>query len=218
MSSSQITPSNTNQLPAFWISTLRGLRNGIYYGGKVRFMHALVITILFKKGTLKDKASHIVQLTTEHAKNLGSYVFTFKALLYLLCRITGKRQKVNHLVSGFLSGYICFRQNTPVNYQITLYLLSRILVGGAQRLADKTGILKDANAYPILAAVCWALVMFLYEDDASTLQPSLKSSMDFLYRDSEQYKSWADFVPIALPDFVVKFINKIIQQYKIQHK
>lgn len=218
MSSSPDVVSGTIPVPNFWISTLRGLRNGIYYGGKVRFMHALVITILFKKGSMKEKAKNIIELTAEHAKNLGSYVFTFKVILFLLYKLAGKQQKVNHLISGFLAGYVCFKKNTPVNYQITLYLLSRILVGGAQHLSNKTGLFKDVNAYPVLTAVCWALVMFLYEDDSSTLQPSLRYSMDFLYKDSEKFESWADFVPIALPDFVIKFVNRTIQQYKLQNK
>ena len=29
------------------ISAIRGLRNGLYYGGKVRFAHAIVMAILF---------------------------------------------------------------------------------------------------------------------------------------------------------------------------
>lgn len=31
---------------------VRGLRNGMYYGGKIRFMHSLVIMILFGKGNI----------------------------------------------------------------------------------------------------------------------------------------------------------------------
>jgi hypothetical protein len=31
-----------------FLSALRGARNGIYYGAKIRFMHAVVMTILFK--------------------------------------------------------------------------------------------------------------------------------------------------------------------------
>ena len=30
-------------------SAVRGARNGIYYGANIRFMHALVMTFLFKK-------------------------------------------------------------------------------------------------------------------------------------------------------------------------
>jgi hypothetical protein len=29
------------------ISAIRGFRNGLYYGGKVRFAHAIVMAILF---------------------------------------------------------------------------------------------------------------------------------------------------------------------------
>jgi peroxisomal membrane protein 4 len=29
------------------VSAIRGLRNGLYYGGKVRFAHAIVMAILF---------------------------------------------------------------------------------------------------------------------------------------------------------------------------
>ena len=30
------------------MSSIRGARNGIYYGAKIRFMHAVVMTFLFK--------------------------------------------------------------------------------------------------------------------------------------------------------------------------
>ena len=31
------------------LAVLKGLRNGLEYGSKVRFVHSLVITMLFKK-------------------------------------------------------------------------------------------------------------------------------------------------------------------------
>lgn len=31
------------------ISSFRGARNGVYYGAKIRFMHAIVMTFLFKE-------------------------------------------------------------------------------------------------------------------------------------------------------------------------
>jgi peroxisomal membrane protein 4 len=33
------------------LSVLKGFRNGVVYGAKVRFPHALVMTILFKTGS-----------------------------------------------------------------------------------------------------------------------------------------------------------------------
>lgn len=38
----------------------------------------------------------------------------------------------------------------------------------------------------ILAAFCWGLVMWLFHVDKSTLQPSLTSSMQFLYIESSK--------------------------------
>ena len=44
-------------------SSLLGLRQGIYYGGKIRFFHALVMTFLFRPGSIKSKIITVIQLT-----------------------------------------------------------------------------------------------------------------------------------------------------------
>lgn len=62
-----------------------------------------------------------------------------------------------------------------------LYLLSRNIMGGLQNLKNKAAI-PQKNYFPIIALICWAAVMFLFEDDKSALQPSLASSMNFLYK------------------------------------
>jgi peroxisomal membrane protein 4 len=59
-------------------------------------------------------------------------------------------------------GYIVFgRKNTPVNMQIVLYLLSRVIVGGAKNL-QKRKKLPSMKFFHILAAISWGLVMFLH--------------------------------------------------------
>lgn len=65
-----------------------------------------------------------------------------------------------------------------------MYIFSRVLVGFVEKLV-KLRILPNWKAYPYFAAVVWAVIMFLFEDDPSTLQPSLKNSMQFLYKDSD---------------------------------
>jgi hypothetical protein len=42
--------------------------------------------------------------------------------------------------------------------------------------------------------------MFLFETNKSSLQPSLSSSMQFLYKDSDRTTGWRDFVPIYIPE------------------
>lgn len=117
------------------MSSLKGLRNGIYYGGKVRFLHSLVMTILFKKdGTLFDKLKYILKLTLEHAKNLGLFVFCYKSFVCLLNRISNKQRKIHSLISGFIFGYLIFGKKTVINQQLVLYILSRIIYGAAVSL------------------------------------------------------------------------------------
>jgi len=86
-------------------------------------------------------------------------------------------------------------------------------MGGAENLVKKKK-LPDISMFPALAAICWGMVMFLFEDDSSSLQSSLTSSMEFIYRDSENWKSWADFVPFHIPRALFEAINKIIASYK----
>jgi len=207
--------SDTNSVvPAnFFVSTLRGLRNGMYYGGKVRFTHALVMTFLFRKGPIGDKLKNICELTFEHAKNLGLYVFLYKAIVYILTKLRGKPSKIHAFIGGVIAGYIIFRKKTSVNYQIVLYLFSRIIMGSAENLVKKKKI-PDVSLFPALAAICWGVVMVLFEDDPTSLQSSLASSMDFIYKQSETYSSWADFVPFAIPGPLLEVINKLLASLK----
>ena len=65
---------------------LKGWRNGVYYGGKVRFVHSLVMMLLFKPKT-KANLLQIFRLTYEHAYNLGKFVVIYKLLVQLLSKL-----------------------------------------------------------------------------------------------------------------------------------
>ncbi len=87
-----------------------------------------------------------------------------------------------------------------VNYQIVMYLLSRIMIASVRLLASR-GVqpfarVTFARAYPWLAAGTWALVMWLYEAHSKMLHPSLAGSMDFLYHDANTWpRGLLDFAP-----------------------
>jgi hypothetical protein len=49
----------------------------------------------------------------------------------------------------------------------------------------KIEFIEKNYGYYLLAAVCWGVVMYMFEKDKNTLQPSLKSSMEFLYKESD---------------------------------
>jgi hypothetical protein len=74
-----------------------------------------------------------------------------------------------------------------VNYQIVLYLMSRVAVATGRVLAAKgvapfnSDRLAFSRSYPYLACLTWAGVMWLYENEPGTLQNSLVKSMDEIY-------------------------------------
>lgn len=91
-------------------------------------------------------------------------------------------------VAGAIGGYIIWGRYSNVNYQLILYLTSRILVG-CIKLAREKGIrpfswkrLDFTNSYPYGAAMIWGTVMMLFEEYPDVLHPSLRRSMDEIYR------------------------------------
>ena len=91
-------------------------------------------------------------------------------------------------LAGAAGGYIVWGRYSAVNYQLVLYLASRILVG-CMKLASEKGVppfswkrLTFTKTYPWAAAGVWGMVMMLFEEYPETLHPSLKRSMDEIYR------------------------------------
>ncbi len=89
-------------------------------------------------------------------------------------------------------GGLVFGKKTPINYQINLYLLSRITIALAEKVHNKyleqneeitteqISTIKK-HSFRILAALVWGLVMWLFFINQKVLQPSLASSMNHLY-------------------------------------
>lgn len=105
-------------------------------------------------------------------------------------------EPIHSFLAGAIGGYFVWGRYSSVNYQIVLYLTSRILVGlwkrqfeharqkeGHDKRAISVAMLDRTTAlYPIAAATVWGIVMYLFETHPDVLHPSLKSSMDEIYR------------------------------------
>jgi peroxisomal membrane protein 4 len=50
------------------------------------------------------------------------------------------------------------------------------------------------RSFAIKATVVWGLVMWLFENHRASLQPSLQSSMQYLYKDSNYWTGFLDFL------------------------
>ncbi|KAL9179301.1 hypothetical protein ACHAXT_008591 [Thalassiosira profunda] len=97
-------------------------------------------------------------------------------------------QPYHAFLAGAVGGYYVWGRYSGVNYQLILYLASRILVG-CIKLASEKGIppfawkrLSFAKTYPWAAAGIWGTVMMLFEKHPEVLHPSLRRSMDEIYR------------------------------------
>uniref|UniRef100_A0A4W3GUA3 Peroxisomal membrane protein 4 n=1 Tax=Callorhinchus milii TaxID=7868 RepID=A0A4W3GUA3_CALMI len=165
------------------------------YGAKIRAPHALVMTLLFKSGSLLDKLKAIVMATYTHSRNLACFVFTYKGLLAAQRWLRGDRAQFHSFLAACVGGWLVFGDNNHINSQINMYLLSRVLFG-LSRLAVEKGVVNvpKRDPFPLFSALVWGAVLWLFEYHPHTLQPSLQSSMTYLYDDSDVWHDVSDFL------------------------
>ncbi|XP_016368321.1 peroxisomal membrane protein 4 [Sinocyclocheilus rhinocerous] len=177
------------------LAVVKGFRNGAVYGAKIRAPHALVMTFLFRSGSLREKLRAIAQATYTHSRNLACFVFTYKGLQALQQRLQGRPLQSHSFLAACVGGWLVFGENNNINSQINMYLLSRILFA-LSRLAVEKGFIPQPkkDPFPLFAALVWGIVLWLFEYHPHTLQPSLQSSMNYLYHDSNTWHDISDFL------------------------
>lgn len=125
---------------------------------------------------------------------------------------TSREHPADALVAGCLGGYLVFGQRArrtggipSVNMQIVIYVFARAVLALA-KLAVKPGhglpyVSDEARskaishyAWPAFAAGSWGMVMWLFRWYPAELQGSLRSSMVYIYRDSNQWDSLRNFI------------------------
>lgn len=192
--------------PAYhdYLAVLKGARNGFVYGVKVRFPHALVMSVLFGRGDWKARAWVIFRATRQHAFNLAKFVTLYKTILLLQKKFNGgKERSADTFVAGLLGGYAVFGDRNAVNEQIVLYVVSRVVASFIPRSSSPyntspqsalaTSAVKPipphSKYFTVFAALSWGAVMWLFQHRGETIQPGMFNSMQYLYRDSE---TWND--------------------------
>ncbi|GAB6026575.1 Peroxisomal membrane protein 4 [Chamberlinius hualienensis] len=177
------------------LALIKGFRNGVVYGAKIRAPHSLVMTFLFKEGSLKDKFTFITKATINHSRNLAYFTVVYKLCKILLVR-NGKQHPLHVFIAGCITGFIVFNKKTPVSNQILLYLLSRAMLGLAN-LAVKRGTVslpKGFVPFPWFASFIWGLTMLLFEYERDTLPDSQVASLVYLHEDINAWHSLKDFI------------------------
>ncbi|XP_069100031.1 peroxisomal membrane protein 4 isoform X4 [Pleurodeles waltl] len=161
-----------------------------------KYQAALSVIKGFRNGAvLQDKLKSIALATYTHSRNLAYFVFTYKGLLALQKYLRGERLQIHSFLAACVGGWLVFGENNHINSQINMYLLSRILFGLSRLAVEKGYIIEpEHDPFPIFAAAVWGIVLWLFEHHRQTLQPSLQSSMTYLYDDSNVWHDVSDFL------------------------
>ena len=171
------------------LSIVRGVRQGLVYGAKIRAPHASVMVFLFRDGTFVEKLRVILKLTVQHAKNLAKFTGMYKSMLLLLRLALGDAGRQAHpALAGGVAGAVVFGAGDAVTKQITMYTFARVALGVVNWMVERDMLPnapKEGNA--LYAALTWAAVMYLFEHDRHTMNRSMVNSMQFLYHDANQY-------------------------------
>ena len=177
-----------------FLNLVKSFRNGLVYGVKVRFPHSLVMTVLFSRGPLEQMFSKIFLATKQHGLNLAKFALVYKFLILVLGKYSGQFVPLHAAVAGAIGGALCWGEATPVNVQINMYLLSRIISGFLFLFANNIKYNLPAPAFRVHASLMWASVMYLFYCHPEVLQGSLQSSMKYIYKDSEKYSNWKNLL------------------------
>ncbi|PSS25246.1 hypothetical protein M430DRAFT_133521 [Amorphotheca resinae ATCC 22711] len=194
------------------LAVLKGARNGAVYGAKVRFPHALVMIFLFRSGTVREKAALVFRATRTHAQNLAKYATVYKLTMLLLKHLgsePGKEGPFDTFLAGMLGGYLVFGRRSKkghissVSKQIVIFVFARVMLSLAKlSIQPEVGIIRNPeltkrishDAWPVFAALSWGSVMWLFRWYPETVQSGLRSSMDYIYVQSDHWDSLRNFL------------------------
>ncbi|KAM9925898.1 hypothetical protein OXX59_003582 [Metschnikowia pulcherrima] len=125
------------------LEILRSSRNGIVYGGKIRFSHALVINLLYRSGPLIPRLKQVFKATKEHSTVLAGFAIVYKTMVNLLKQeqLLGQKTGLVKFIAGAIAGFIVYSQhfsyfNPGITHQVTLYCFSRVLIASSKILLD----------------------------------------------------------------------------------
>ncbi|CAH2355779.1 hypothetical protein CLIB1423_33S00782 [[Candida] railenensis] len=126
------------------LEILRSSRNGIVYGGKLRFSHALVINLLYRSGPLRPRLASVLKATKDHASVLAAFAIIYKAACKILeqdLALGSQNSGLIKFLAGAFGSWIVYSQHFSyfhpgITHQITLYCFSRVLLAGGKILLD----------------------------------------------------------------------------------
>jgi hypothetical protein len=155
---------------------------------------------LFRSGTFRQKVKLIFKATRQHARNLALFALVYKSSMLALFRLNNsKEHHYDAFLAGAAGGYFVFGPNmhTSVNQQIVIYIAARVVLACAKLIVAPSGpgvgngglgivtnpetrAMLQKNAWPVVASLSWATVMYIFRWHPEAVQPSLRSSMTYM--------------------------------------
>lgn len=189
---------------------VKAFRNGLVYGVRVRAPHTLVLSLVWGKGLSPWQIlEKVASASKQHGLNLGMSAACFQLLhglmgMLLKGRTTAATTGCSPTLSSVLATFLCgavagslfWGERNPINTQVSMYLLSRVLSGLLWHVMKRSGLDAPPAAFRTFTAVMWGLVMVLFVYDPDSLQSSLQSSLHYIYRDSTKYSGWYDLIAV----------------------
>lgn len=179
------------------LSAIRGYRNGIITGVRIRIpyiLQSVIYAILFPSRDHVSKVRFVLKQMFYHGRNLGLYVLIYKAICNI-CRNMGVSNGIDSWIGGFIGGAVAFGDSRgisgSVNNQIVLYLFARGVEGLIRLLQNKFSLpqeydIKSPKGFRVFAGFSLALILWLTEYHPEVLSPSFNRTMHFLYYRSNQ--------------------------------
>lgn len=181
----------------------------LFRSGTVREKVGLILRATKTHATNLAKYATIYKATMLALKHMGSEpgkegsLDTFIAGLLGGYLVFGRRSKRGN-VSSVSKQIVIFSKSSPVWVALlTCLVFARVMLALAQlSIQPEVGIIRTSElrnkisygAWPAFAALSWGSVMWLFRWYPDTVQSGLRSSMDYIYVQSDQWDSLRNFL------------------------
>ena len=125
------------------LSIIRASRNGIVYGGKLRFSHALTINLLYRSGPIVPRIKEAFLAAKDHAEVLAVFSILYKSAQGILSLEKCMGRNNSHLIrfiAGCFASWVVYSQHfnfhPGITHQVTLYCFSRVAIAVGKILLD----------------------------------------------------------------------------------
>ena len=165
---------------------IKGFRNGLAYGIKVRTPHAIMMNVLWSRTNVTDMSKKVYHAVKTHSTKLAYFAIVYKLVLAILRKYTpAGNAEWPTLVVGALCGGLFFGEDEAIVNQVNTYCLTRISSGFLFILLEKYNIKISKVGLKVYAAIIWGIMMWMSTYHGHQMQKTVKSSMDYIYRESD---------------------------------